>query len=243
MRELVDHVESISGHRFRDLALLLTALTHSSYRNEHPKVADNERLEFLGDAVVELTVTVMLTERFPECAEGRLTEMRQRIVRNRSLGAVGHKMGISRFMRLGRSEAGKPAVEPAILGDAVEALFGALFKEAGLERVQAFANRWLGHHLEALEVATHTRSAINLLQELTQDRFGETPTYLDESNGEAHALTWTMQVVVDGEVLAVGEGHTKTEARTHAAQLALRILQRREAQQADGRPGADGRPA
>jgi ribonuclease-3 len=229
MRELVDHIETVTHHRFADLGMLLRALTHASYAHEHHEASDNERLEFLGDAVVELTTTVLLMERFPDADEGHLTELRQHVVRNTTLGVVGEAMGLEPFVRLGRSESNKARVERAILGDCVEALFGALFREAGLDAAMVVAREWLEPKMPELADEAVTRSAVNRLQEFTQEHFGQLPVYETDHAGLAHQLQWQVTVVVEGEELATGEDRTKKLAKARAARIALEILRRRQA--------------
>lgn len=228
--ELVAHVEELTGHRFVDLGLLLSAFTHASYTHEHPDSPHNERLEFLGDAVLDLAAAVLVMERF-DSREGQLTELRQHLVRNRNLGLVGEQLGLSAFIRLGRSEAHKDVVEPGILGDCVEALLGALYTDAGMDSAMVLARRCLSGRLDTLQQdlarGVETRSVVNRLQEYTQKHLELQPVYDECSVGAAHALRWTSTVLVGEESLATGEGQNKKEARRRAAGLALEILHRR----------------
>lgn len=235
LAELLAHVQDLTGHRFADLGLLLSAFTHASYTHEHPDSPHNERLEFLGDAVLDLAAAVLVMERF-DSREGQLTELRQHLVRNRNLGVVGKDLGLDRFIRLGRSEAHKEEVEPGILGDCVEALLGALFTEAGMDCAMTLARRCLSGHLDTLEEdlarGVQTRSVVNRLQEYTQKHLDAQPSYEESPIGEAEQLRWSSTVIVNGESLATGDGQNKKEARRRAAALALEILHRRAAETA-----------
>lgn len=224
-------LEAALQHSFRDPALRDQALTHPSHANEHPGSVHYQRLELLGDAVLELCVTQMLYVRYPAAGEGALTDLRQRLVNTRELGRVGEHMGLAPLVRVGGSEARKASVEPSILGDVVEALLGALFLEAGLAPCQAVVERWLGPRADDLRGAHETQSvknAINRLQEWTQARWKQTPTYTFRAEGPEHARQFFATVQVQGETLVEGAGGTKKEATQAAAQLALAILERRE---------------
>lgn len=224
-----DTVASITGHAFADTALLQRALTHPSYAHERGG-GDYQRLEFLGDAVVGLCVTRRLVELYPDVPEGDLTDLRQRIVSTRALSVVGRAMGLGPLVRLGGSEAAKPAVEPKILGDVVEALLGALLTEAGLEACQVVVDRWLVPRIEGLRgehAADAVKNPVNRLQELTQGRWSITPTYTYVARGPDHDRVYAATVGLAGEALATGEGRSKKVAMKEAAALALAILDRR----------------
>lgn len=230
---VVDAVEAATGHRFVDRARLMQAVTHPSYAHEHPGEPHYQRLEFLGDAVVGLATTRMLVERYPQLPEGDLSDLRQRLVNTKALGEVGRAAGLARVVRLGRSEAHKPSVNPRILGDVVEALFGALFHEGGLEACQRLADRWIAPAAEALRADLAddvVKNAINRLQELTQARTLGVPDYDVVGKGPDHDRTFEATVSVAGETLATGTGRSKKAASKQAAHLALEILARREAE-------------
>ncbi len=219
------------GFELTDLSMARQALTHPSYAHEHPGEAHYQRLEFLGDAVVDLCVTDLLFRRYPDANEGQLTDLRQRLVNTKELGHLGLMLGLTPFVRLGLGESRKAAVEPSILGDVVEALLGALYLQAGLQACQVAVDRWLGPRAEALErllAQAAVKSPINLLQEWTQARWKETPTYTFRADGPDHARVYVALAHVQGEVLAEARAATKREATVGAARLALGILKRRE---------------
>lgn len=230
---LVLELERLTGHEFRDHALALEALTHTSYAHEHPGAPHYERLEFLGDSVVNLAATVMLTRAYPDEAEGTLTRRRQEIVSTLALGEVGLRIGLHRLIRLGAGERQKDNVEPKVVGSAVEAVLGALMQDAGFEVCLRTCARWLN------EAVNHPRPAVqqaafkdpkSALQEHTQARWKSTPEYVELGmKGPAHEPQWHFEVRVQGEALADGFGKRKDDAMKAAANLALAELLRREA--------------
>ncbi|MCB9681529.1 MAG: ribonuclease III [Alphaproteobacteria bacterium] len=231
MRDLVDAIEAITDHRFADLGLLLAALTHGSYTHEHPDAVDYERLEFLGDAVVGLCTTRLLVDHFPSVPEGDLTDLRQRVVNTRTLGELGRRMGLSPHVRLGQSERSKKQVEVNILGDVVEALFAAVYREAGYDAAQAMAARWLHPLITGLEDAMDdavVKNAVNRLQEHTQKLWKITPDYTITGTGPDHRKQYTAVVHVQGEELATGSGSSGKEAKKRAANAALQVLRARD---------------
>lgn len=231
MRDLIDALQVATGHRFVDLALVLEATTHPSYAHEHPGVRHYQRLEFLGDAVVDLCATRLLIERYPNVPEGDLNDLRQRLVNTRALGVIGKALHLDRVVRLGGSEAGKPEVELRILGDVVEALFAALFQEVGLDACQRWADQHLAPLAESLRddhEADVVKNAINRLQEYTQARWQIRPDYTYRWEGPDHDRRFLATVTISGEVLVEAKGRTKKAATKQAAHLALEILLRRD---------------
>jgi ribonuclease-3 len=230
---LVDVVEAVTGHRFRDEALLQEAFTHASWAHEHPGHPHYERLEFLGDAVVGLCVTRLLCARFPTAAEGTLTNLRQRTVSARALGPIAEDLKLEPHLRKGAGFRSEEALRSKVASDVFEALVGALFEDAGLDACQAFVERCVGPRLAGLEPLVDeaaTGAAKNRLQEFTQARFGVTPEYVVRSAGRAHELTFHATVRVAGDPVAEGTGRRKKDAEADAAHLALVILERRDAE-------------
>lgn len=232
----LDAIQDLVGYRFDDPHRLVRALTHASFAHEHG-TRDYERLEFLGDSVVNLFATARLVARWPEEPEGVLTQLRQKVVSTTSLGRQGRSIGIDRHIRLGRGEAARGRVADSIVGDVVEAVFGAIFLEGGLDGCEAFADRVLDPLVEKAGRsgrggADRAKNAINLLQEATQRDQGVTPVYRDV-HGRSGALdddgepVFVVEVVVGDERMAEGEGRTKKAARLAAARCALAILDRR----------------
>ena len=212
------------GHTFRDPALLTLALTHASYAHEHGG-PDQERLEFLGDAVLQLVVTDWLYERFPTAREGELSRLRQRLVNTGCLAEVGGRLGLGPHLRLGAGEDASGGRErPRVLAGAVEAVIGAAFVDGGVDAARAMLRGWLGEHVEALAAATPgaSKDPRNALQELEQAAHGTTPTYhVTDTSGPAHAPWFVVEVRVGDRSLGRGEGASKREASRLAALAAL----------------------
>jgi ribonuclease-3 len=214
--------------RFNDLQLLRIALTHSSYLNEHPDAGeDNERLEFLGDSVIAYVATVLLFERYPTMREGEMTRLRAALVRADSLAQMAMDCGLGDMLRMARGEeAGGGRTRVTMLGDAFEALVGALHIDQGL----AFTSAWLLPRLEtALEEIRQKsldKDARSRLQEIMQERLGITPSYeVIAAEGPEHNKAFTVEVRLGDRVIAQGSGRSKQLAAQAAAQAALESLE------------------
>ncbi len=220
-------LETRLGHRFRDPSLLETALTHSSYANEN-KAAHcvcNERLEFLGDSVLGITVADYLYRHYGDMPEGRMTRLRAELVCEQSLYRAACRLGLGDHLRLGRGEEHNGGrTRPSILSDAMEAVIAALYLDAGMETASAFIRRCLLDELGPMEPA-FTTDFKTALQELVQRQNGQILTYeLVGEEGPDHAKTFSVQVRLNGEVLGRGAGRTKKEAEQAAAENALGAL-------------------
>jgi ribonuclease-3 len=224
-------LQEITGHNFASDALAIEALTHTSFAHEHPGAPHNERLEFVGDAVVNLAATVLLAEADPSAAEGELTFRRQHLVNTLTLGDLGRELGLHRLILLGRGEATKAHPEPTVVGCAVEAILGAIYTEAGFDTCLEVCRRWFQPRLAVLQAGPRKgiKDYKSRLQEFTQARWKETPQYVElGKTGPDHALLWRYEVRVRGETLAEGEAPKKDDAMKAAAGLALQELERRE---------------
>lgn len=218
------------GGDFNDGALLLTAFTHRSYLNEHRKTvsAHNERLEFLGDAVLELVVTEYLYANYQE-PEGILTNWRSALVRTESISAAADKLGVEDLMRLSRGEkkANSERARQQILANAFEALIGALYLDKGYEAAKEFIH---SHLLSTFDDILHSGSWIDpksKLQELSQDREGLTPNYrVLEESGPDHDKIFTVGVFVGESLAGKGTGSSKQAAQVAAAEAALKAYSR-----------------
>ncbi len=215
------------GHRFGDLSLLVTALTHSSWTNEHESAAPhNERLEFLGDAVLELAVSAELFARFPEAREGDLTRLRSGLVNTVSLASLARTLRLEDLLRLGKGEENQGGRQrDTLLADAVEAVLGAVFLDGGFKagrKVIAglFAESWPRNAEKTRRKDFKTR-----LQEVTQRLSRGLPVYtLEESRGPEHARIFSVKVALpDGRVFRAEGGGVK-RAEQEAARLALTAL-------------------
>lgn len=220
-------LEQKLGHVFRDRSLLDTALTHSSYANESRGHGNNcnERLEFLGDSVLGVTVAEHLYRRYGDMPEGRMTRLRSELVCEQSLYRVAQKLELGRYLRLGRGEEHNGGRErPSILSDAVEALIAALYLDGGTSAASAFIHTWLLSELDEAEPVCFTDFK-TALQELVQRRSGQTLSYeLIGEQGPDHAKLFTVQVLLNGSPVGQGDGRTKKEAEQAAAHNALEAL-------------------
>lgn len=220
----ISRVEALTGHTFRDPSSILDALTHASYSNEH-SVPDYERLEFLGDALVNMHAAMRLFEAHPTAQEGMLTDLRQRVIDTTRLGARGRELGLGELVWRGRGHLREGAASDALLEDVVEALFGALFVDGGFEATRAFAETVLAP-LVAVAADGPVKNAVNRLQELTRVRFGVDADYQFDEVGPDHARRHIAHVMVAKRKITTGDGKSKSDARKNAAQLAIVILER-----------------
>ena len=206
-------------------ALLEQALTHRSYAYEHGGLPTNERLEFLGDAVLGLVVTDALYRAHPDLPEGRLATLRAGIVNTRALAGVARELGLGRWLRLGRGEEGTGGRDKnSLLADTTEALIGAVWLERGLPGATAVVLRLLGPLLAEAATGGASRDWKTALQELAAARGDGAPTYVVEGSGPDHLRVFVARAVVAGQEHGRGEGASKKEAEQHAAQAAVEAL-------------------
>jgi len=238
----LDELQRRLGVRFVDERLLDRALVHRSYAFENGGLVPNERLEFLGDAVLALVVTDEIFHLESEAAEGRLAKIRAAAVKTGSLAAVGRELGLGEYVRLGKGEAASGgAAKESILADTLEAVIGAYYLDRGFhaayELVQAlFADRLT--HLVGSGAALDYKTS---LQELSASRHGSLPVYEVTDVGPDHEKTFTAVVRVDGDAVGRGEGRSKKQAEQRAAREAYRLLADEPARSAaPDRPASDG---
>lgn len=218
-------IEENIGIRFKNEALLKEALTHRSYLNEHPdwSVSHNERLEYLGDAVIELITTDFLFRKFPDRQEGELTNFRAALVNYQMMGRVAREISLDAYLYLSKGEArdsGK--AREVILANAFEALIGAVYLDAGYDRAKEFVERVLLSHLDEVIEEGLYRDPKSLLQEVVQEKLKHTPTYrVLSENGPDHQKKFTVGVFFGDTLGAEGEGTSKQEAESNAARRAL----------------------
>jgi ribonuclease-3 len=232
------------GHAFRDPGLLARALVHRSAPNERPEACpeSNERLEFLGDAVLDLVVAEALFKRFPDATEGQLTRYKAALVSELALADVARELGLGRHLVLGRGEEETGGREkPSILSDALEAVLGAVYLDGGTEAVEGLIQRLFGDALaEVAETGAPRGDYKTALQEWTQARGLGLPAYrLDATEGPDHARRYTVVVALGGRDLSTGQGPSKREAERLAAQGGLAALEAMQGPGADsgGNPG------
>ena len=214
------------GFEFSNIDLLITALTHRSYVNEHRKSVSehNERLEFLGDAVLELVVTDFLFKNYSE-AEGILTSWRASLVRTESIGEAGKKLGYEPLVRMSRGEKqGGERARLQILANAFEALIGAIYLERGYDDAAAFITKHISSKLDTILEEGSWRDPKSHLQEVMQKVDGVTPRYvvLDEV-GPDHDKVFTLGVYAADRLVSKGSGPSKQAAQQEAAKAALHI--------------------
>ncbi len=217
------------GYHFSSRSLIQEALTHKSYRNEHPDdpVGDNERLEFLGDAVLDLVVSRHLFFRYPQLPEGELTRVRAEVVHEGGLAGLGQSLGVGDALRLGRGEERTGGRQKdSLVADGTEAVLGALLCDAGYEAAEPVILSLIEQAVvQAVERKTVLDSK-SLLQEILQGRFGQPPVYrVLKAEGPDHSRCYTVDVALNALVLGQGTGRTKKSAQQQAAEMALKKLE------------------
>jgi len=213
------------GLTFADKTLLQRALTHRSYINENIDfpLEDNERLEFLGDAILDFVIGEYLYHRFPEMREGNLTSLRAALVKTETLAGFAAQLDLGRYLFVGRGEAESGGRErPANLCAAFEALVGAIHLDQGLDAVKDFLAPFVEPELERIIQGELDKDAKSLLQELSQGLLQLTPAYRTVAErGPDHAREFTVEVIIGGQVYGHGQGPSKQTAAQAAAKVAL----------------------
>ena len=221
----MESLESKIAYKFRNSLLLAEALTHPSlaYESQKPHF-DNQRLEFLGDSVVQLVLTEALYEKFPSFSEGRLTKLRARLVSKAGLTEFAKSLDLGLYMMLGKGEQASGGRErPSTLADAFEALVGAIYLDGGLEEVRTVILNITNETLEALALAPEEKNPKGQLQEQLQSVAPESPCYeLVSESGPDHDKSFVARVVWRGDVLAEGQGSSKKLAEISAARVAMK---------------------
>jgi ribonuclease-3 len=214
------------GHEFNDPALLTRALTHSSFANERGEDDDYEQLEFLGDAVLELVVSHMLLDRFPNAREGELSRLRASAVNRRTLAAIGRRLALGEHIRMSHGEEKTGGRDKdTILADALEAVVGAIYLDAGLGAAAAFVERYLDVLFEGVDQRLLFTDHKTRLQELAQGEMGVVPHYrIVDTSGPDHDKRFVVEAVIGKRAYGVGEGRSKKEAEQDAAKRAFEAL-------------------
>ncbi len=217
------------GLSFNDINLLIEALTHRSYLNEHRDYtgSHNERLEFLGDAVLELATTDFLFKKFPAKPEGELTSYRAALVNTVSLAESAQALGINEFLLLSKGEAKDTGrARDVILADALEAIIGAIYLDSGYDSADAFIAKHLYGKIDEIIAKRSYQDAKSRFQEVAQEKRGTTPAYETLSEiGPDHNKRFTIGVFIGAKEIARGEGQSKQEAEQSAAEAALKAMQ------------------
>jgi len=221
MAEGLGKLQQRIGYPFRQLGLLEEALTHRSYGRP-----DNERLEFLGDSVIELVVSQLLFETFPKLREGELSKMRSSLVKEESLAEIARGIELGRHLKLGKGEEATGGREKAsILAGALEAVVAAVYIDGGFEEAFRVVEGLFRERIRQMEEAWRDRDYKTQLQEYTQARFKEVPRYtVVAERGPEHSKTFEVVVSVGGRIWGRGSGRSKKEAEQRAAEEALRKL-------------------
>jgi ribonuclease-3 len=213
------------GVIFKNKDLIIEALTHRSYLNEYPHwhLPHNERLEYLGDAVLELIVTDALFRKFPKQPEGQLTVLRAALVNYQILARVAENIDLQDFILMSRGERKDTGrAREVILANAIEAVIGAIYLDQGFETTRAFVEKFVLVHLDEVLKTKSYKDAKSELQEIIQEKLKVTPTYaVRDESGPAHERRFTMGVYFGDKLIAEGEGLSKQDAEIEAAKSAL----------------------
>ena len=222
-----DFAKEKLGFEFDDINLLVTALTHRSYVNEHrgTVIEHNERLEYLGDAVLELVSSDFLFRNYNE-PEGVMTAWRAALVRSESIGEAGIKLGYAPLVRLSHGEKmGTERAHAVIMADCFEAVIGAIYLDKGYEEAKKFIEKHILCKIDEIIESDSWRDAKSYFQELAQKHSGETPTYRTiKDEGPDHDKTFTVAVYIGKNIYGVGVGHSKQDAQTAAAREGIKKI-------------------
>lgn len=220
-----DFARETLGFEFNNISLLITALTHRSYVNEHRMAAvdHNERLEYLGDAVLELVVSDFLYRRYSE-SEGIMTSLRSALVKTESIGESGYKLGYEPLVRLSKGEKmGSRRAHEVIIADCFEAVIGAIYIDQGYEKAREFIAKHILSKIDGIIEGGTWRDPKSYVQELSQKVKGATPKYRTlREDGPDHDKHFVVGLYIDGDLYAKGEGHSKQDAQIQAAREAVK---------------------
>ena len=223
---MISDLEKAIGYRFRDITLLQNALAHSSYANErwHNSLMSNERLEFLGDSILGMTVADYLYRNFPDRPEGELTRMRADMVCEKTLAAVANQIGLGRHLLLGHGEEqGGGRNRESILADAVESIIAACYLDGGFESAAAFIRSFILCHVPVKQLQNVDYKT--KLQELVQRKKNQVLTYaLVGESGPDHDKSFLVEVSLNGAIVGQGSGTSKKRAEQDAARAAIERL-------------------
>jgi ribonuclease-3 len=228
MTFMLNRLQRDIPYRFGQVKLLTAAMTHSSYANEQQDGAEhNERLEFLGDAVLELCISEALDRRFPESREGDLTAMRSRLVTQESLAVLARQLGLDKDIILGKGEEAQGGRDrDALLGDAFEALLGAIFLDGGFEAARVVVCKFFEESWPEREVKPKSKDGKSRLQEVTQQLFKARPVYsLLSSEGPEHDKVFRVRLELPEGTVFIAEGSSVKRAEQAAAHAALAQLE------------------
>ena len=219
----IDKLEKYLDYHFEDPQLLIEALTHKSYKQPY----NNERLEFLGDAVLDLVVGEYLFSKFPKFDEGKLSKMRASLVNEEGFTRMAEHINLGDFIFLSNAEENNNGRhKPSLLSNAFEAVMGAIYLQVGLSHVEALMHKYLEEIYPVIDMSTLFKDFKTTLQELTQAEFGVTPDYrLVGTSGPDHKKEFEIAVYIQDKVYASAKGKSKKVAQQEAAFIALELLE------------------
>lgn len=222
-KEELSKLEKTLGYRFTDLRLLQTAVVHSSYAFEQGLCGNNERLEFLGDAVLDLAIGHILFHRYNRLHEGELTKLRASLVNEQHLAKMARAIELGKFIALGKGEDSSQGREKSsILSCAYEAVVGAIYEDGGYQTVADFVARFFLPDIEGKKEELLIADAKSRLQEVLQEKYNEAPTYkMEAEEGPSHQKLFTVAVCFQEQTLGTGQAGSKKEAEQKAAAAAL----------------------
>jgi len=227
----LNKIQKSIRYSFKTLSLLKQALTHRSYANEHPEEDSrhNERLEFLGDAVLNLVLSDLLLKKFPDLSEGDISRIRAGLVNEKKLAQIAGVLELGSYLMIGRGEElTEGRQKPSLLGDTLEALLGAVFLDGGFKSASRIISRLFRSQLET-DLPKSAGDYKTTLQEYCQGKLKQVPIYhLVKEEGPDHKKVFLVQVRISDQVVGTGEGKTKKEAQQKAAQKALLHLEPNE---------------
>lgn len=227
MKEKLEKLQEVIGYQFRDPGLLTHALTHSSYANEKhwDKTRCNERLEFLGDAVLEVISSDFLFHTYESMPEGEMTKLRASLVCEPTLAYCADVIPLGDYLLLGKGEdltGGRK--RPSVVSDAMEAVIGAIYLDGGLANAKEFIHRFILNDIEHKQLFYDSKT---ILQEIVQENGTQPVEYiLTKEEGPDHNKNFTVEARVNGKVMGQGSGHTKKAAEQAAAYQAIRVLRK-----------------
>lgn len=211
-------------YNFKDEEILIQAITHKSYANERKGLLkDNERLEFLGDAVLDLSISHIIMEKFPDLSEGEMSKLRASVVNEGTLAILAKEIGLHEYLLLGHGEERSGGrSKPSILADSFEAVIAAVYLDGGFEEAFRIVT---GQFSKLLSKTDLYRDYKTRLQEFTQERLKCMPAYnLKSTSGPDHARVYEVELLIEGKLYGTGKGKTKKEAEQEAAREALENL-------------------
>jgi len=224
MHKNIEKLQQVLGYEFEDKNLIIEALTHKSYKQP----CDNERLEFLGDAVLDLVVGEYLYKKFPKSDEGNLSKIRASLVNETGFDKLARYINLGDYILLSNAEENNGGREKSsLLSNAFEAIMGAIYLEAGLDKVKEISIRLIEQNHESISLDSLFRDFKTTLQELTQARFGTTPEYkVIASRGPDHKKEFEVAVLIQDKEYARASGKSKKIAQQESAKKAVEILKK-----------------